>query len=79
MTWVAVEVWVPSPGDAVGEGSVVAVTMAQIQSLAWEIPYALGATLKRKEREREKVAHMYLFSEEGSCSVPDTLGWGWAG
>ena len=28
--------------------------MAQIQSLAWEHPYAAGVVIKKKEREREK-------------------------
>ena len=43
--------WVKGSGIAAAVAWVTAA--AQIQSLAWEIPYAAGAAIKKK-REREK-------------------------
>ena len=44
---------VPSPGQWV-EGSGVAATVAQSQSLAWELSYAVGAALQKKKEKKKK-------------------------
>ena len=58
---VPAEVWVQSPTQHSGlKGSSIAAApaqvtgVAQIQSLAWEFPYALGATIKKKKTEDKK-------------------------
>ena len=51
VAWVAVEVQVRSHPCAVGYGSGVAAAVAQIQSLAWELPYAMGVAKKRRKNE----------------------------
>ena len=37
------------------KGSSVAATVAQIQSLAWGLPYVMGAAMKKKKKERERL------------------------
>ena len=34
---------------------------ATIQPLAWELPYAAGAALKKKKRKKKKNFELYLF------------------
>ena len=48
VAWVVAEMWVCSlaPEHWV-EGYDIAATAAWIQSLAWELPYAMGATIKK--------------------------------
>ena len=41
MAWVAAQVWVQSP---------VWCYVAQIQSLAWELPYAMGVVIRKKKK-----------------------------
>ena len=42
--WVTVEAWVPSPAWSSG---LKFSAVAQIQSLAWELPYAAGVAVKK--------------------------------
>ena len=46
---VAVEVWVQSPPVQWVKGSSMATAAAWIQSLTWELPYAMGVAIKRKK------------------------------
>ena len=51
MVQVTVEEWVRSPAWCNGlKGSSIATAMAQIQSLAQELPYATGADIKFKKK-----------------------------
>ena len=34
--------------------------VALIQSLAWELPYAMGVAIKKKERKGEKKKYQYI-------------------
>ena len=45
--------WVKGSGVATAAGSVTAV--AQIQSLAWELPYATSAVLKQNKAKQSEV------------------------
>ena len=47
--WVAVEVkvWPPAPSSGF-KVSGIATAVAQIQPLVWELPYAIGAVIKKK-------------------------------
>ena len=52
VTRVAEEVQVPSPAwSTVLKGSGIATALAQIQSLAQKIPYAMGAAIKKKKKK----------------------------
>lgn len=44
--------WVKGPGVVTAVAQVTA--EAQIPSLAWEHPYAMGAVINRKKKERER-------------------------
>ena len=35
---------------------VAAASQIQIQSLAWELPYAIGAAKKKKKKKKKKIA-----------------------
>ena len=41
----------PFPVQSV-KGSSIAAVVAQIQSLAWELPYAVGVAVKKKKKKR---------------------------
>ena len=56
--WVAEEVWVCSELKDIGSG--VAVPAAQIQFLAWELPYTAGAANKKINIYRFFI-HWHLF------------------
>ena len=46
---VAAEAWVQSWPGTVGKRISVATAVAQIQSLAWELPYTAGAALQKRK------------------------------
>ena len=56
-----------------GSGIATAVTQvaaaAQIQSLAQELPYAIGVTIKKKIRNRLKDLETKLMATKGKCRV----------
>ena len=55
VAWVSAELWVQSLAWHSGlKGSGVAAAVAQIQFLAWELPYAKGAAIKKKRRRRRR-------------------------
>ena len=47
-------------GVAVGMGRLAATT--PFQPLAWELPYAAGAALKRQKRKKTKLASFFFFN-----------------
>ena len=54
VAWVAVEAWVQSPAQHSGligsrTAAVQTVTVARTQSLAWELPYAVGVAIKKRK------------------------------
>ena len=53
VAWVSAELWVQSLAWHSGlKGSGVAAAVAQIQSLAQELPCAVGVAIKKKKKER---------------------------
>ena len=48
-------------GSGIGAAVSWVTAAAQIQSLAWEIPYAAGAAIKKKEREKKKAPECEIY------------------